>query len=90
MGFGGNNRQKKPSFSMASLFKRRPVHRVDDSWAEEPVSGRRVWPSDEDKRYQWVAEPGIDRKASVFIANFHATRISESLSCQAPDENAST
>ncbi|GKV53620.1 hypothetical protein SLEP1_g60139 [Rubroshorea leprosula] len=90
MGFGGNNRQKKPSFSLASLFKPRQVHRVDDSWAEEPVSGRRVWPSDEDKRYQWVAEPGIDRKASVFIANFHATRISESLSCQAPHENAST
>ncbi|GLT30448.1 hypothetical protein SLA2020_052470 [Shorea laevis] len=89
MEFGGNNRQKKPSFSLASLFKRRPVHRVDDSWAEESVSGRRVWRSDEDKRYQWVAEPGIDRKASAFIANFYATRISESLSCQAP-EKAST
>ncbi|KAF2579051.1 hypothetical protein F2Q68_00002663 [Brassica cretica] len=33
--------------------------------------------SDEDKRY-WVAEPGIDRKASAFIAKFHATRVSES------------
>ncbi|XP_021898970.1 uncharacterized protein LOC110815469 [Carica papaya] len=75
----GGNRQKKSSssFSIFGLFKSRRSHRRggdDQTFVDDT---RKVWPSDEDKR-NWVAEPGIDRKASAFIAKFHATRVSES------------
>ncbi|XP_010546776.1 PREDICTED: uncharacterized protein LOC104818754 [Tarenaya hassleriana] len=77
---GGNNNRshsKRSSFSLLSFFKPRRSHRVEhDSW-DDVVYTRKAWASDEDKRY-WVAEPGIDRKASAFIAKFHATRVSES------------
>ncbi|KAJ0248494.1 Uncharacterized protein HA466_0155870 [Hirschfeldia incana] len=75
---GGSNRKK---FSLFSFFKsRRSSHRVEaDAW-DDGVYTRKAWASDEDKRY-WVAEPGIDRKASAFIAKFHASRVSES-ECQ--------
>ncbi|VVA96619.1 unnamed protein product [Arabis nemorensis] len=74
---GGNNRSHK-RFSLFSFFKTRRSHRVevDDSW-DDVVYTRKPLASDEDKRY-WVAEPGIDRKASAFIAKFHETRVSES------------
>ncbi|KAK3415956.1 hypothetical protein EUGRSUZ_H01321 [Eucalyptus grandis] len=78
---GGNNRQKKSSssFSFMSLFKpRRP--RRDDAGEVDSVSSRKIYPSDYDKG-QYVAEPGIDKKATVFIAKFHQTRASES-ECQ--------
>ncbi|KAF8015326.1 hypothetical protein BT93_H0975 [Corymbia citriodora subsp. variegata] len=71
---GGNNRQKKSSysFSFTSLFKlRRP--RGDDAREVDSVSTRKIYPSDYDKG-QYVAEPGIDKKATVFIAKFHQTR----------------
>ncbi|KFK26433.1 hypothetical protein AALP_AA8G247700 [Arabis alpina] len=74
---GGNSRTK---FSLFSCFKtRRSSSRrieAEASW-DDVVYTRKAWASDEDKRY-WVAEPGIDRKASAFIAKFHASRISES------------
>ncbi|KAL0691700.1 hypothetical protein Bca4012_091379 [Brassica carinata] len=56
----------------------RKSHRVeaDASW-DGSVYTRKALASDEDRRY-CVAEPGIDRKASAFIAKFHATRVSES------------
>ncbi|KFK37998.1 hypothetical protein AALP_AA3G057000 [Arabis alpina] len=76
---GGNNRShSNKRFSLFSLFKTRRSHRVevDDSW-NDVVYTRKALASDEDKRY-WVAEPGIDRKASAFIAKFHETRVSES------------
>ncbi|KAL0548502.1 hypothetical protein IC582_012955 [Cucumis melo] len=38
---------------------------------------RRMWPSDEDRGSRWVAEPGIDRKASAFIARFYEARVSD-------------
>ncbi|KAI4303048.1 hypothetical protein MLD38_038727 [Melastoma candidum] len=38
--------------------------------------GRRIRPSDEDQGY-WTAEPGIDRKASDFIARFYASRMTD-------------
>ncbi|CAJ1975695.1 unnamed protein product [Sphenostylis stenocarpa] len=47
----------------------------DDGYWEG--SGRRIFASDED-RGRWVAEPGIDRKASDFIARHYATRITDS------------
>ncbi|KAG7603566.1 hypothetical protein ISN45_At05g025190, partial [Arabidopsis thaliana x Arabidopsis arenosa] len=74
---GGQGRKK---FSLFSFFKARRSshHRVeaDASW-DDVIYTRKAWASDEDKRY-WVAEPGIDRKASAFIAKFHASRVSES------------
>ncbi|KAK7354529.1 hypothetical protein VNO80_19994 [Phaseolus coccineus] len=42
-------------------------------------NGRRIFASDEDRPH-WVAEPGIDRKASDFIANYYATRLTDSQS----------
>ncbi|GLT88470.1 hypothetical protein SLE2022_064950 [Rubroshorea leprosula] len=75
MGAAGNNKQKNSFFSLASLFKLRGNRaRIEDTWAEDPMSaGRRV--VDEEKRYWPVPEPGIDRKASAFIEQFHATRV---------------
>ncbi|XP_033148217.1 uncharacterized protein LOC103870786 [Brassica rapa] len=66
------------SHSLFSFFKTRRSQRVevDASW-DDVVYTRKAMASDEDKRY-WVAEPGIDRKASAFIAKFHATRVSAS------------
>ncbi|KAI6695453.1 hypothetical protein NL676_023163 [Syzygium grande] len=78
---GGNNRQQKSSssssssssFSLMSLFKpRRP--RRDDAREVDSMKPRKIWPSDYDKG-QYVAEPGIDKKASAFIAKFHETRV---------------
>ncbi|XP_061361477.1 uncharacterized protein LOC133305318 [Gastrolobium bilobum] len=48
----------------------------DDEYYYED-SGRRMFASDED-RGRWVAEPGIDRKASAFIARFYASRVTDS------------
>ncbi|ESQ49472.1 hypothetical protein EUTSA_v10021847mg [Eutrema salsugineum] len=75
---GGNRSHSSKRFSLFGIFKTRRSHRVeaDASW-DEVVYTRKAMASDEDKRY-WVAEPGIDRKASAFIAKFHATRVSES------------
>ncbi|KAJ0232365.1 Uncharacterized protein HA466_0292190 [Hirschfeldia incana] len=75
---GGNSRKK---FSLFSFFKsRRSSHIIEEDAWDDGVYTRKAWASDEDKRY-WVAEPGIDRKASAFIAKFHASRVSES-ECQ--------
>lgn len=64
----GNNRQQKSSFSLFSLFKGRSsrARRGDDS-RDEYVKAYKVYPSDED-RGRWVAEPGIDKKASAYIS----------------------
>ncbi|KAJ9699979.1 hypothetical protein PVL29_005694 [Vitis rotundifolia] len=73
----GNNGQKKSSFfSIFSIFKACCSPSWDDTWDEAGNNGRRICPSDED-RHGWVAEPGIDRKASEFIAKFYATRVSD-------------
>ncbi|KAK3415954.1 hypothetical protein EUGRSUZ_H01323 [Eucalyptus grandis] len=76
---GNNNRQKKSStssssfFSLMSLFKpRRP--RQDDAREMDSMKPMKIWPSDYDKG-RYVAEPGIDKKASAFIAKFHETRV---------------
>ncbi|KAK9192441.1 hypothetical protein WN944_003132 [Citrus x changshan-huyou] len=73
------NKQKKSSFSLLNMFKSRKTNRRwEDPWDDVGCTARRIWPSDEDKGAYWVAEPGIDRKASAFIAKFHEARISES------------
>ncbi|XWS58045.1 hypothetical protein CRYUN_Cryun08bG0001400 [Craigia yunnanensis] len=67
----GGNKQKK-SFSFFSFFKK---GRKDQDYSySEDVWRNKVYPSDEDCTRRVVAEPGIDKKASVFIANFHASR----------------
>ncbi|GKU91194.1 hypothetical protein SLEP1_g5098 [Rubroshorea leprosula] len=71
MGAAGNNKQKNSFFSLASLFKLRGNRaRREDTWAAEDTmtAGRRV---DEEKRYWPVPEPGIDKRAADFIAQFH-------------------
>ncbi|KAK7281366.1 hypothetical protein RIF29_09298 [Crotalaria pallida] len=49
----------------------------DEYW-EGSGSGRRIFASDEDRVGHWIAEPGIDRKASDFIARYYATRVTDS------------
>lgn len=62
---GGGNK-KKSSFSLFSLFKGRRARRGEET-REEYVKAYKVYPSDED-RGRWVAEPGIDKKASAYIS----------------------
>ncbi|KAI6695462.1 hypothetical protein NL676_023172 [Syzygium grande] len=75
---GGNIKQKKSSssFSLMSLFKPRRARR-DDAWGADSVSPKKIYTSDSDKGW-FVAEPGIDNKATAFIAKFHETRVMES------------
>ncbi|CAN8265267.1 unnamed protein product [Cochlearia groenlandica] len=74
----------RKKFSLFRFFKARrssssSSRRVEaDSTWDCVVYTRKAWASDEDKCYCCVAEPGIDRKASAFIAKFHASRVSES------------
>ncbi|GFP87977.1 hypothetical protein PHJA_000941400 [Phtheirospermum japonicum] len=66
----GNNKQKKSSsFSLFSLFKGRGSSRARarEETRDEYVKAYKVYPSDED-RGRWVAEPGIDKKASAYIS----------------------
>nr|XP_004508072.1 uncharacterized protein LOC101506349 [Cicer arietinum] len=49
----------------------------DDYYYYDDQSKTRIFASDED-RARWVAEPGIDRKASAFIARFYASRATDS------------
>ncbi|KAE9446732.1 hypothetical protein C3L33_21379, partial [Rhododendron williamsianum] len=43
----------------------------DSSWDADSMKYYKVWPSDED-RGRYVAEPGIDRKASAYIDRIRA------------------
>ncbi|KAI4369346.1 hypothetical protein MLD38_017794 [Melastoma candidum] len=68
-----------PSFSILGLFK--PVRRSSSSSSgrrvedpqEDVIRTRKVRPSDYDKG-RYVAEPGIDTKATAFIAKFHESQ----------------
>ena len=78
---GGNNRQQKKSsspFSFFNMFKaKRYSSKVveDNSW-DDSVKYYKVWPSDED-RGRYVAEPGIDRKASAYIAKIRTQCVAD-------------
>lgn len=48
----------------------------DETWDDQPVYGRRIYASDEDRGY-WVGEPGIDHRASSYIAKFYESRRSD-------------
>ncbi|KAG7577623.1 hypothetical protein ISN45_Aa03g018820 [Arabidopsis thaliana x Arabidopsis arenosa] len=48
-----------------------------DDWSDEGVIIRsRIMTSDEDGRL-WIAEPGVDRRATSFIARFYENRVSD-------------
>ncbi|KAL4345274.1 hypothetical protein HN51_063300 [Arachis hypogaea] len=68
---------KKSSFSLCGIFKScfSSGDRDYDYYYDD--GGRRIFASDED-RGRWVAEPGIDGKASAFIARFYANRVTDS------------
>ncbi|KAL9325748.1 hypothetical protein ACSQ67_006393 [Phaseolus vulgaris] len=55
------------------MFKSCFSNSKDDYYYNYDDNSRRHFASDED-RGRWVAEPGIDRKASAFIARFYASR----------------
>nr|GLL29373.1 uncharacterized protein LOC104210114 [Ipomoea trifida]GMD03503.1 uncharacterized protein LOC104210114 [Ipomoea batatas]GMD05731.1 uncharacterized protein LOC104210114 [Ipomoea batatas]GMD07313.1 uncharacterized protein LOC104210114 [Ipomoea batatas]GMD09321.1 uncharacterized protein LOC104210114 [Ipomoea batatas] len=63
---------KKSSFSIMGMFKSKPKANLrsrkgDDYYRDDfAVKAYKVFPSDEDRR-NWVAEPGIDSKATAFI-----------------------
>ncbi|GMH19786.1 hypothetical protein Nepgr_021627 [Nepenthes gracilis] len=48
----------------------------EEHWGGSPVFVTRACRSDEDVGW-WVAEPGIDQRASAFIAKFYETRVSD-------------
>ncbi|KAG8363971.1 hypothetical protein BUALT_Bualt19G0077900 [Buddleja alternifolia] len=66
---GSNYRQKKSSgssFSLCSCFTGRNSG-YDTRDYDEYAKAYRVYPGDQD-RGRWVAEPGIDKKASAYIS----------------------
>lgn len=74
---GSYNRRQRKSSSIFSIFKACCSGGSEDYWDEAAGNTtRRICPSDED-RGRWVGEPGIDRKASAFIARFHESRVSD-------------
>uniref|UniRef100_A0A6N2MWF1 Uncharacterized protein n=1 Tax=Salix viminalis TaxID=40686 RepID=A0A6N2MWF1_SALVM len=76
---GGYSRQRKSSsclFSIFSIFKSCWHSNGSDDMSEDGFYGRRVCPGDDDGK-QWTGEPGIDGRASAFIARFYATRVSD-------------
>lgn len=73
---GSYNRRQRKSSSIFSIFKACCSGGSEDNWDEAGNTRSRICPSDED-RGRWVGEPGIDRKASAFIARFHETRVSD-------------
>ncbi|MBA0728486.1 hypothetical protein Golax_001382, partial [Gossypium laxum] len=81
LAMGGNKHKKSFSF-ITSFFKGKKGRRDHDSYCygdDAWGAARKIYPSDEDNTHRVVAEPGIDKRASAFIANFHATRVSEAI-----------
>jgi hypothetical protein len=79
----GNKQKKSSASSFFSFLKGRRARRTGDdaSYAnDDGMSARKILPFDDDKGplVSVKPDPRIDSKASVFIANFHAARISES------------
>ncbi|GJX42957.1 hypothetical protein Tco_0259633 [Tanacetum coccineum] len=57
--------QQKSFFSLFSIFKSKKI-RGDEGRFDDCIKAYRVYSSDQDGVH-WVAEPGIDRKASSYI-----------------------
>ena len=68
-------RKSSSSFSICNIFKvcfSSGSSSREEYWDESGYV-RRICPSDED-RGLWIAEPGIDRKATELIDRFYAAR----------------
>ncbi|KAK4377165.1 hypothetical protein RND71_003461 [Anisodus tanguticus] len=64
----GKKKSRTSSFSFFSIFKSKTRRGEQEYYSKDDfVKAYKVWPSDED-RGLWVAEPGIDKKASTFIS----------------------
>lgn len=75
----GYNKRKSSSFSIFSFFKACCSSSQEDHyWDSEGynTARSRIYSSDYD-RGRYFAEPGIDRRASDFIAKFHESRVSD-------------
>lgn len=70
--------KKSSSFSFCGMFKACFSSGSRDDYYYYDDSSRRIFASDEDRGRNWVGEPGIDKKASAFIARFYATRGTDS------------
>ncbi|KAI5587009.1 hypothetical protein BDE02_05G002300, partial [Populus trichocarpa] len=75
----GNKQKKSSSSSFFSFFKARKPRRTGDL-NDDVMSPRKIRPFDDDKGplVSVKPDPRVDSRASVFIANFHAARMSES------------
>lgn len=69
--------KKSSPFSFCGMLKACFSGGSRDDYYYYDESSRRIFASDED-RDRWVAEPGIDKKASAFIARFYASRATDS------------
>lgn len=75
---GGYRLRQRKSWSCLSIlniFTACCSHGSDDM-SEDGMYVGRICPSDEDGRFV-IAEPGIDRRASAFIARFYESRVSD-------------
>ncbi|KAK4377166.1 hypothetical protein RND71_003462 [Anisodus tanguticus] len=64
----GKKKFGSSSFSFFSIFKSKTLRGDQEYYSKNDfVKAYKVWPSDED-RGLWVAESGIDKKASTFIS----------------------
>lgn len=73
MGSDRTDKLKKTFGLFNNMLKTKRARRGEDlsGISDEFMKAYRVFPSDED-RGRWIAEPGIDRKASAYIATTQA------------------
>ncbi|RYR67262.1 hypothetical protein S83_008517 [Arachis hypogaea] len=67
--------KRSSSWSFCSVFK--ACFSSGSAAYDDENGSARIFTSDEDRAH-WVAEPGIDRKASEFISKYYATRVTPS------------
>lgn len=79
MGATGNRQKKSSSgfFSFFKIFTSKNKSRTGYYDGTYTDSGRKIWPSDDDKGNWGVAEPNINRRAEDFIRKYK-NRVSES------------
>ncbi|KAK4796148.1 hypothetical protein SAY86_028474 [Trapa natans] len=71
---------KHSAFSLLSFLKlrRRPTSGRDDTCAHDDASSPgKVWRHSDYDKGRYVAQPGIDEIATIFIARFHENRVLE-------------
>ncbi|ONK69431.1 uncharacterized protein A4U43_C05F22820 [Asparagus officinalis] len=57
------------------IFSTKSSYKDDEGDYNESRSARKIRPSDEDRRHNWIGEPDVDIKATAFIVKFHETRV---------------